>query len=188
MILSTYGQYIQKIYWVYPTNGITSEPVHIDYIASISPKISEQYVRVAESGKISATETNEIPKDSNKQLLQALGKLRQSINKDSVFLKEVPQIRDITILDNYKPQDCSSLFTSNIGGSNFYVPSTIHNVGCPNPNGLINAATNYLKTHAKSHSIEKCWAYVKRGLIRVDYPRRILFQLQMQAHILKKWI
>lgn len=170
MILSTYGQYIQKIYWVYPTNGITSEPVHIDYIASISPKISEQYVRVAESGKISATETNEIPKDSNKQLLQALGKLRQSINKDSVFLKEVPQIRDITILDNYKPQDCSSLFTSNIGGSNFYVPSTIHNVGCPNPNGLINAATNYLKTHAKSHSIEKCWAYVKRGLIKGGLP------------------
>lgn len=169
MLLSTYSQYLQKIYWVYPSNGLASEPVHIDYIASASPKTSEQQVRVAETSKISATENYEIPKDCNKQLLQALGKLRQAIDKDSVFLKEVPQIRDISILDDYKPKSCESLFNSNIGGSNFYIPSVISNVGCPNPNGLIKTATDYLIAHA-TNGKGKCWKYVKRALVKGGLP------------------
>lgn len=171
MILSTYDQYIQKIYWVYPSNGLSSEPVHIDYIAASAPKVAEKQVRVAQSSNIKATESYEIPADANEQLLKSLSKLRLSINADKTFLKEVPQIRDITILDKFKPKDCDSLFASNIGGGNFYIPTVIHQGGCTDTSKPpISTAVKYLNDNTGYNFKEQCWKYVKDALVKGGLP------------------
>lgn len=115
MILnSEYYNYVQKLYWVYPTNGLNGDPAHIGYIAAESPKQTEKTVRVAESGKIGATENNAIPEDASEKLLKSLAKYRAKIG-DKNITKDVPQIKDLTILDKYKPKDCDSLFVTDGG-------------------------------------------------------------------------
>ena len=115
MILnSEYYNYAQKLYWVYLTNGLNGDPAHIDYIAAESPKQTEKTVRVAESGKIGATENNAIPEDASEKLLRSLAKYRAKVG-DKNITKDVPQIKDLAILDKYKPKDCDSLFDTNGG-------------------------------------------------------------------------
>ena len=117
MILnSEYYNYVQKLYWVYPTNGLNGDPAHIDYIAAESPKQTEKTVKVAESGKIGATENNEIPEDASEKLLKSLAKYRAKVG-DKNMSKDVPQINDLSILDKYKPKDCDSLFDTSDGGT-----------------------------------------------------------------------
>lgn len=117
MILnSEYYNYVQKLYWVYSTNGLNGDPAHIDYIAADSPEQTEKTVRVAESGKIVATEKNAIPEDSSEKLLRSLAKYRAKVG-DKNITKDVPQIKDLAILDKYKPKDCDSLFSTNGGNS-----------------------------------------------------------------------
>ena len=117
MILnSEYYNYVQKLYWVYPTNGLNGDPAHIDYIAAESPKQTEKMVRVAESGKIGATENNAIPEDASEKLLKSLAKYRAKVG-DKNITKDVPQIKDLSILDKYKPKDCDSLFDTSDGGT-----------------------------------------------------------------------
>lgn len=117
MILnSEYYNYVQKLYWVYPTNGLNGDPAHIDYIAAESPKQTEKTVKVAESGRIGATENNAIPGDASEKLLRSLAKYRAKVG-DKNITKDVPQIKDLAILDKYKPKDCDSLFSTSDGGT-----------------------------------------------------------------------
>ena len=115
MILnSEYYSNVQKLYWVYPTNGLNGDPAHIGYIAEDSPEQAKKTVRVAESGKIGATENNEIPENASENLLRSLAKYRAKVGDKSIT-KDVPQIKDLAILDKYKPKDCDSLFSTNGG-------------------------------------------------------------------------
>jgi len=116
MILnSEYYNYVQKLYWVYPTNGLNGDPAHIDYIAAESPKQTEKTVRVAQSGKIAETESNQLSEDASEKLLRSLAKYRAKVG-DKNIIKDVPQLKDkLTILDKYKPKDCDSLFSTSDG-------------------------------------------------------------------------
>ena len=117
MILnSEYYNNVQKLYWVYPTNGLNGDPAHIDYIATESPKQTEKTVRVAESGRIGTTQNNAIPEDASEKLLRSLAKYRDKVG-DKNITKDVPQIKDLSILDKYKPKDCDSLFSTSDGGA-----------------------------------------------------------------------
>ena len=59
MILnSEYYDKVQKLYWVYPPNGLQTDPVHIDYIAAKSPNKPTKVTKVAQSGAIRITENN----------------------------------------------------------------------------------------------------------------------------------
>ena len=115
MILnSEYYSNVQKLYWVYPTNGLKGDPAYIGYIAADSPEQAKKTVRVAESGKIGATENNAIPEDASENLLRSLAKYRAKVGDKSIT-KDVPQIKDLSILDKYKPKDCDSLLNTNGG-------------------------------------------------------------------------
>jgi len=117
MILnSEYYNYVQKLYWIYPTNGLNGDPAHIGYIAAESPKQTEKIVRVAERGKIGVTENNVIPEDASEKLLRSLAKYRAKVG-DKNITKDVPQIKDLAILDKFKPKDCNTLVSTSNGGS-----------------------------------------------------------------------
>ena len=119
MILnSEYYNYIQKLYWVYERNKLNLEPKYIAYIADQNPNINkDRGVRIGQDGSVASTENNALPSDANKDLLRALAKRLASIGEDK-FKKEVPQVKDTSILDDYKPQDCDELFGSNSTSNN----------------------------------------------------------------------
>ncbi len=134
MILnSEYYDKVQKLYWVYPPNGLQTDPVHIDYIAAESPNLPTKVTKVAQSGAIGITQNNEIPADASEKLLRSLAKRLKTVGIVSNFKKEVPQVRDTKILDKYKPKDCDSLFSSDGSGGNNANPSEIS----PNDTGTI---------------------------------------------------
>lgn len=115
MILnSEYYDKVQKLYWVYPPNGLQTDPAHIDYIATESPDKATKVTKVAQSGAIGSTENNEIPADASEKLLRSLAKRAKTVGNVNNFKKEVPQVKDEKILDKYKPQDCESLFKGNV--------------------------------------------------------------------------
>lgn len=115
MILnSEYFYCIQELYWVYPSGGTSVNPIHIDYIASENPDAKNKFVRIAETKIVKSTEGRNIPSDANENLLRALAKYRAK-KGDKYLQKDVPQMKDLSILDKYKPENCDSLFSS---GSN----------------------------------------------------------------------
>ena len=54
---------------------------------------------------------------NNGMLLKPLAKRRAAVGNDDNFKKEVPQLKDLSGHDKYKPQDCNTLVTTRNGGS-----------------------------------------------------------------------
>lgn len=124
MILnSEYYNYIQDIGWVYPNGGLQTdvEPTSIYCKVSQSPNINSKGVWAAQVGQSTGMRTSpEIPTgegQNNVMLLKPLAKRRAAVGKDYNFNKEVPQLKDLSGLDKYKPQDCNTLVTTRNGGS-----------------------------------------------------------------------
>ena len=124
MILnSEYYNYIQDIGWVYPNGGLQTDvaPTSIYCKVSQSPNINSKGVWAAQVGQSTGMRTSpEIPTgegQNNAMLLKPLAKRRAAVGKDYNFKKEVPQLKDLSGLDKYKPQDCNTLVTTRNGGS-----------------------------------------------------------------------
>ena len=183
MILnSEYFNNIQKLYWVYPTGGTSCYPLHIDYIAIEKPKKedkkdpNDKKVKIAQTKAIGETERNAITSDANEKLLKSLAKYRAKVGNDKYIINDVPQLKDLSILDKYKPKDCGSLFSSGgEGESNSLVNINVTDVSCNVQGGKIGdwnvaASANYLISNSKGGSSKKCWAYVKRALVAGGFP------------------
>ncbi len=166
MLNSEYFDKVKTLYWVYGTNKISSNPLHIDYKAEESPKPNEKTVRVAESGNIENTNTNEIPQDASEMLLRALAKRKKSLGK--YFQSEAPQAENLTVLDEYMPSSCDSLFLGNaVGLQDIQIENVPPNIA----NGRIgdwnvNDSVQWLKSASASESQSRCWHYVKAALIK----------------------
>lgn len=192
MILnSEYFYCIQELYWIYPSGGISVNPIHIDYIAAENPDAKNKFVRVAETEVINTSEVKGIPSDANEKLLRALAKYRAK-KGDKYLQKDVPQMTDLSILDKYKPENCDSLFSSGGEvGSKSLVNVNVTDVSCNVSGGKIGdwnvaASANFLISHARDSWAQKtckpnniivngrctgvCWGYVKRALQAGGFP------------------
>lgn len=119
MLNSEYFSYVQELVWVGNTNTLQSEipPISIYYKASESVKSESVYVSVIEVGnKVSEYRKKYDITDGNTYLLKSLAKKASTMNEDS-FKKMVEQVKDTTLLEKYKPQECETLFVTRSGGS-----------------------------------------------------------------------
>lgn len=120
MILnSEYYNYVQELGWIYPDGGMQTK-VNPDVIyCKLTQKPENNATKlvwaVQYGHKLTERNEIEIPTgegSSNELILKSLAKRRASIDKDNNFKKEVPQLKDPSALDKYKPQDCNSLVSS----------------------------------------------------------------------------
>lgn len=188
MLNSEYFSYVQELVWVGNTNTLQSEipPISIYYKASESVKSESVYVSVIEVGnKVSEYRKKYDITDGNTYLLKSLAKKASTMNEDS-FKKMVEQVKDTTLLEKYKPQECETLFVTK--GSLSTNSILVDNVECSLKNGKIGdwdvqASVNFLMEHARDSfsqnvckpnnilrnpplagCVGKCWGFVKRAL------------------------
>lgn len=122
MILnSEYYNYIQDIGWVYPNGGLQTDvaPTSIYCKVSQSPNMNSKGVWVTQVGESSGMRTLPViptgEGQNNGMLLKPLAKRRATVGNDDNFKKEVKQLRDLSGLDKYKPQDCNTLVSTRNG-------------------------------------------------------------------------
>ena len=126
MILnSEYYNYVQELGWIYPNGGMQTS-VNPDAIyCKLTQKPennANKIIWAVQYGQSITNRKNEIPTgegSSNDLILKTLAKRRATVGKDSNFSKEVPQLNDLSGLDKYKPQDCSTLVSAR-NGSGIY--------------------------------------------------------------------
>lgn len=119
MILnSEYYSYVEGLGWTYENGGLETGINPISIYCIVKEKVEEKNKKVWVSLKGSKV-GDLVPAnitDGNPILLKCLAKHAKSISEQN-FKKEVPQMTDLTILENYKPQDCDSLFNTSDGGT-----------------------------------------------------------------------
>lgn len=117
MILnSEYYSYVEGLGWTYENGGLETGINPISIYCIVKEKVEEKNKKVWVSLKGSKV-GDLVPAnitDGNPILLKCLAKHAKSISEQN-FKKEVPQMTDLTILENYKPQDCDSLFAASLG-------------------------------------------------------------------------
>ena len=119
MILnSEYYNYVQELGWVYPNGGMQTS-VNPDVIYCKLTQKPENNVNkivwAVQYGNSITNRNTEIPTSegsSNDLILKSLAKRRAAVGNDTNFKKEVPQLKDLSGLDKYKPQDCNSLVST----------------------------------------------------------------------------
>ena len=121
IINSEYYNYIQDIGWVYPNGGLQTDvaPTSIYCKVSQSPNMNSKGIWATQVGQSTGMKTSpEIPTgegQNNGMLLRPLAKRRAAVGNDGNFKKEVPQLKDLSGLDKYKPQDCNTLVSTRNG-------------------------------------------------------------------------
>jgi hypothetical protein len=179
-ILSTreYFKYVNALYWVVNADGdYQALPFHID--VNLSPKEvqpNKQRVYIVQSQNVNDSKANAIGSSHNENLLKSLGKKRQQLD-DKALTTLIPQLKDLSVLDKFTPNDCSTVGKfSNV---------VVDDVKCNVINGKIGdwnvgASVNFLMKYSrdsyddkrckngapiiKGSCIGKCWGYVKRAL------------------------
>ena len=124
LLNSEYHKYVSEIVWSYDNGGLENDanPVSVNFKASQNVEPNKQRVYIVKSGdNISNAVKQKVTKDSvkNSLLLKSLAKRLNAVGNADVFKKEVPQVQDSTILDEYMPQDCRATFGGLGGGGTF---------------------------------------------------------------------
>ena len=123
MILnSEYYNYVEELGWVYENGGIEMPvpPIAIFCLVKENVEPNNKKVWITLKGQFSGSMIPNSLTTGNTILMKALAKHRKSLNDDSKLMKEVPQVKDISILTGYEPQNCDSAMNSGgNGGVNY---------------------------------------------------------------------
>lgn len=189
ILLNGYYEYVQKLWWVSPTNDFNNEPMHIDVTAVEKPKIENRLVLGMVTKKANEALSIKFGSDStsvNKSLLKSIYKKYSGLNK------EIPQFNKKDIFKEIEIQSCNTVGTNN--GN--YGGSPITDVKCNVKNGKIGdwnvqLAVDWLMKYSRNSWDDKkckngapfsptsivpddkrkkcetgrCWGYVKRALV-----------------------
>lgn len=114
IILNGYYQYVQKLWWVYPTNGLKDNPLHIDVCIVQNPKPNERLVLAAETKKINEAKGMKFGSDAtsvNEKFLKSILKKYQKVPNT-----EIPQFDNQDIFKSISIQNCNSVGTTTDDG------------------------------------------------------------------------
>ena len=176
MMLNTseYFSYIQELVWVAKENTMQSDipPIAIYYKASESVKNESVYVSVCQKGHSVSEQRKRCDiSDGNSSLLKSLAKKANTMHEDT-FKKMVEQMKDLELLEKYKPQECETLFVTK-GANGALLDVNVNDVPCGVKNGKIgdwnvtssvNKMKSLVSTCGNAYGCNKCWRYVKSGL------------------------
>ena len=165
LLNSDYVQYVRELGWVSTKGGLQTDTEPVKIVLTAQQTVSDEKRRVfcmeegtslgRDSNNVVIRYKNEIPmptddknSNCNPKLLKSLGKRLAKIGNADAFKKEVPQVKDTTLMSGFTPQSCDSLFGGG-GDGVTYDPSQIS----PGDAGYIEgwnvgAACTWIKAHS----------------------------------------
>ena len=114
IILNGYYQYVQKLWWVSPSNDFNSEPLHIDVTLAEKPKPENRLVLGMVTKKADEAMSIKFGSDAssvNKSFLKSIYKKYKGLNK------EIPQFDNKDIFKEIEIQSCDTVGQG--GGANY---------------------------------------------------------------------
>ena len=115
IILNGYYQYVQKLWWVSPSNDMKGNPAHIDVTVLQEPKVESRTILAMVSGKANEALKIKFGSDAtsvNESLLKSIYKKYKGVHK------EIPQFDNKEIFKDMEIQDCNT-----VGSNGSYYPS-----------------------------------------------------------------
>ena len=173
IILNGYYKYVQKLWWVYPENGLRGYPIQINVVVSQNPKPNERRVLVVQYKYEDNIRTLDEKSEINEFLLKTLQKKYKTIPNS-----EIPQFRNKELFETSEMQDCGT-------SSKDSKPVTVEEVKTHPNEGMIGnwnvqKAVDWLLTYSRDSwkdkickpgapiidgsCVNRCWGYVKRAL------------------------
>lgn len=159
ILLNGYYQYVQKLWWVSPSDDFKNNPLHIDVTASQSPKVENRLV------------LGMVTKKANEALKIRFGSDNTSVNElflKSVYKKykglhkEIPQFDSQDIFKNIQVQDCNTAMNSNSKEGALQKGSDISKGDAGSIDGWnVGEACRVLRANAKSSTQHACAKYVE---------------------------
>ena len=111
IILNGYYEYVQKLWWVYPENGLKGNPSHIDVTVVEKVNPQNRVVLAAETKKIQEASGKKFGSDNtsvNDKLLKSILKKYKQVPNN-----EIPQFDSQDIFKDVQVQDCNTAMNSN---------------------------------------------------------------------------
>ena len=110
ILLNQYYKYVQKLWWVSPSEDFKSNPIHIDVIPSQKPKLEDRTVLAMVTQQVNKAPSLRFgnnPSAVNESLLKSIYKKYKGVNK------EIPQFDNPDIFKGIEVQSCNTVDKDN---------------------------------------------------------------------------
>jgi hypothetical protein len=160
IILNGYYEYVQKLWWIYPENGLKGNPLHIDVTVVEKVNPQNRVVLAAETKKIQEAKDKKFGGDNtsvNDKLLKSILKKYKQVPNN-----EIPQFDSQDIFKDIQVQDCDTVMNSNSKEGALQKGSDISKGDAGSIDGWdVGEACRVLRANAKSSTQHACAKYVE---------------------------